>query len=220
MSKINYWKIEVKKLVDLQMADYNPRTISSRSFEGLQNSLNTFGIVQPIVWNELSGNIVGGHQRYQVLRKEGVKETKVVVVRFNETEEIACNIALNSSSIRGEYTNAVKDLLDEVEDEIGFTFEDVRLSDLKQEIDGIEFEQEEVEPKEDSGDSDKDDGDDLGDIRDDDIPLDRKVVTCPKCKSIFKLMDRKVIQDKNSSENKVDEEFDLDLGIEGFSIDE
>ena len=36
----------------------------------------------PIVWNEVGGNIVGGHQRCKVLKAEGATEVDCVVVHI------------------------------------------------------------------------------------------------------------------------------------------
>ena len=57
--------------------------------------MERFGAVQPIIWNERSGYVVGGHQRLKVLRRKKVQEVAVVVVDLDETEEKALNLALN-----------------------------------------------------------------------------------------------------------------------------
>lgn len=72
-------EIRVVKLKDLKPAPYNPRRIDKEALEGLTFSIGRFGNVQPIVWNETTGNIVGGHQRYLALRKHKVTEDHVVV---------------------------------------------------------------------------------------------------------------------------------------------
>lgn len=76
-------------VADLNDADYNPRTITEAALRGLGASLERFGLVQPIVWNERTGNVVAGHQRLRVLRAEGVERTTVVVVDYSESEERA-----------------------------------------------------------------------------------------------------------------------------------
>ena len=61
-------EIEFSRLIP---ADYNPRvalTPDMPEFERLKNSIETFGNVEPIVWNERTGHIVGGHQRLAVLQ--------------------------------------------------------------------------------------------------------------------------------------------------------
>ena len=39
--------------------------------------------MDPVIWNEVTGNIVGGHQRYKVLTAEGATEIDCVVVHMN-----------------------------------------------------------------------------------------------------------------------------------------
>lgn len=54
----------------LNAAVYNPRIClqpGDPEYEKLRRSLDEFGYVDPIVWNEQTGNMVGGHQRYKVL---------------------------------------------------------------------------------------------------------------------------------------------------------
>ena len=50
----------------LKPAKYNPRKDlkpGDPAYEKIKRSLHDFGYVDPIVWNEVTGNIVGGHQR-------------------------------------------------------------------------------------------------------------------------------------------------------------
>lgn len=54
----------------LNPAPYNPRRDlqpGDPAYEKLSRSINEFGCVEPIVWNERTGNVVGGHQRLKVL---------------------------------------------------------------------------------------------------------------------------------------------------------
>jgi hypothetical protein len=103
--------VERKKLSELMPAGYNPRTISPDAFEGLKKSIRRFGIVEPIVWNKRTGNIVGGHQRCKALKAEGVVETDVVVVDLPDKDEVVLNITLNNPAVRGHWTDGVNDLL-------------------------------------------------------------------------------------------------------------
>ncbi len=54
-------KIPIEKL---NPAPYNPRQDlrpGDAAFEKLRRSMSEFGCVEPIVWNERTGNVVGGH---------------------------------------------------------------------------------------------------------------------------------------------------------------
>ena len=68
-----------------------------------------------MIWNEVTGNIVGGHQRYKVLAGEGAKEIDCVVVHIeNPQDEKALNIALNKAV--GEWEPvALADLLSDLQ---------------------------------------------------------------------------------------------------------
>ncbi|WDC85744.1 site-specific DNA-methyltransferase [Caloramator sp. mosi_1] len=98
-------------------AKYNPRKKlkpGDAEYEKLKRSIKEFGYVEPIIWNERTGNIVGGHQRFSVLKNEGYKEIDCVVVNLGEQEEKALNIALNK--IHGDWDMPLlKDLLEELD---------------------------------------------------------------------------------------------------------
>ena len=55
------------KLTEIKPAEYNPRRISAEDFNKLKNSIKTFGLTDPIIINLKNNNIIGGHQRYDVL---------------------------------------------------------------------------------------------------------------------------------------------------------
>ena len=90
-----------KKIVDLIPADYNPRKDlkpGDPDYEKLKHSMKEFGYVDPIIWNQQTGRVVGGHQRLKILQDEGIKEAECVVVNLDEEKEKALNIALNKIS--------------------------------------------------------------------------------------------------------------------------
>ncbi|MBX3316163.1 MAG: DNA modification methylase [Phycisphaeraceae bacterium] len=82
----------------LTPAPYNPRvelTPSHPTFEKLRRSIETFGTVEPIVWNRRTGHVVGGHQRLSVLKHLGHTHVDVVVVDLDVPQEKTLNLALN-----------------------------------------------------------------------------------------------------------------------------
>ena len=91
-------KIELKKISDLKPAPYNPRTSTKKQEEHLKASLEKFGVVEPIIFNERSGYIVGGHFRVRELKKLGYKEVECVIVDLNEDDEKELNIRLNANT--------------------------------------------------------------------------------------------------------------------------
>ena len=50
-----------------------------------------------MIWNKLTGNLVGGHQRLKILKSRGDKRVKVSVVSLSKSKEMALNIALNKT---------------------------------------------------------------------------------------------------------------------------
>ena len=93
--------IEKKNTADLLPADYNPRKDlkpGDAEYEKLKRSIEQFGYVEPVIWNQTTGRVVGGHQRLKVLMDMGLTEVDCVVVAMDEEKEKALNIALNKIS--------------------------------------------------------------------------------------------------------------------------
>lgn len=94
-------KIQKIPLEKLNPARYNPRKDlkpGDPEYEKLKKSMETFGYVEPIIWNRNTGHIVGGHQRLKILQAQGQTEIECVVVDLDESEEKALNVALNKVS--------------------------------------------------------------------------------------------------------------------------
>lgn len=83
----------------LNPAPYNPRKKLRRGdpeYDDIANSLREFGLVQNLVWNERTGNLVGGHQRLTVARNEfKATEMPCVVVNLDDEAERKLNVMLN-----------------------------------------------------------------------------------------------------------------------------
>ena len=145
-------KVVTMKLSDLKAAEYNPRKITRKALEGLQNSLKEFGAVQPIVWNKKTKQVVGGHQRIVALRAIGETEAPVVVVELSEEKEKVLNITLNNTKIEGEFTDTLDDLLKEIQAATPDLYRSLRMDTLqrgqkkvKEEPGEIEFTEELLE---------------------------------------------------------------------------
>lgn len=88
-------EMEIK---DLREADYNPRLdmeVGTPEFTKLKNAIEKFDMVEPIVWNKRTGNVVGGAQRLAVMKYLGRTKTLVSVIDVDETQEKLLNVALN-----------------------------------------------------------------------------------------------------------------------------
>jgi len=104
-------------VTDINPAEYNPRKDlkpGDPAYEKLKRSMSEFGYVEPIIWNEETGNIVGGHQRYKVLVAEGHREVECVIVKMSPEREKALNVALNKVTGDWEF-EALADLIKDLE---------------------------------------------------------------------------------------------------------
>src|SRR5947209_1316897 len=131
-------EVRVLPIDQLRPAPYNPRKAlkaTDPAYRKLRASLEEFGLVEPLVWNELTGRVVGGHARLRILRELGYAEVPVSVVRLDEAREKALNVVLNNHEAQGRYDPArLADLLTELEDlpEFGLTgFDRSTLANLR-----------------------------------------------------------------------------------------
>lgn len=93
--------IKKKNVADLLPAQYNPRKDlkpGDDEYEKLKRSITEFGYVEPVIWNQTTGRVVGGHQRLKVLQEMGMTEIDCVIIEVSEEKEKALNIALNKIS--------------------------------------------------------------------------------------------------------------------------
>ena len=141
-------EVEVEKLTP---ADWNPREMDDETLDGLEISITRFGYVQPIIWNERTGNVVGGHQRLKVLQRNGVEKTQVTVVHLPLEEEKALGVALNNGKLQGKWDETLPALLAEIDPDLlaGLRTDDL-LDSLKKQFEEADkkanhaFEKEEV----------------------------------------------------------------------------
>lgn len=91
-------EIRTLKATEIKAADYNPRKDlqpEDAEYKKLRRSIEEFGYVEPIIWNERTGNVVGGHQRLKVLLEKGAQEIECVVVSLDDKDEKILNVLLN-----------------------------------------------------------------------------------------------------------------------------
>ncbi|HEM1828263.1 TPA: ParB N-terminal domain-containing protein, partial [Listeria monocytogenes] len=89
---MNIQEIEVSKI---NPAAYNPRIDlmpGDLEYEKLKKSIEEFGYIDPLIWNERTGNLVGGHQRYKILLEGKPENLTVSVVNLDINQEKALNI--------------------------------------------------------------------------------------------------------------------------------
>lgn len=132
------------KLADMVPAEYNPRKDlqpGDKEWEKIEKSIDTFDMVEPIVFNERSGRIVGGHQRAKILAHRGETEVDVSIVNLSDEDEKILCVKLNR--VKGYWDSSkLADLLTEIKEAIGSIeatgFDDWELESLTQEYDHIE----------------------------------------------------------------------------------
>ncbi len=111
-------EIVVMPIGELLPASYNPRKDlqpGDLEYRNLRRSIEEFSLVEPLVWNRRTGNLVGGHQRLKVLKEMGHKDVSVSVVDLSPEREKALNVALNK--IQGDWdTSMLVELLEELEE--------------------------------------------------------------------------------------------------------
>ena len=93
-------RVENWPISKLKPAEYNPRVElkpGDEEFDNIQRSIEQWGLVEPIVVNS-DGTIIGGHQRYNVLKHLGYSKVQVSVVDLKKNDEKALNVALNNLS--------------------------------------------------------------------------------------------------------------------------
>ncbi len=125
MAKLNIQNVNIK---DLNPAPYNPRKWSDDAIKRLTESIQQFGLVDPIIANsapERKNIVIGGHFRLKIAKDLGFNEVPVVFVNIpDEARERELNLRLNKAVGDWDY-----DLLAEFDEtllaNIGFTSEEL-----------------------------------------------------------------------------------------------
>lgn len=126
----------------IKAATYNPRVAlkpGDPEYEKLARSIDEFGLVEPLIWNKQTGNLVGGHQRMAILKDRGVTSADVVVVDLDLPREKTLNLALNKIAGRWD-TEKLAGVLDELAaddsiDELFSGFDENEIADLLAQMD-------------------------------------------------------------------------------------
>lgn len=133
-------QIERKKIRELNRATYNPRIDlipGDGEYENLRRSINTYGMLIPVIWNKRTNNVVGGHQRLTVLENEGETEVDVSVVDLDDTQERQLNVALNKIEGGWDEEKLAELLLDLGEDATLTGFTQQEIDSLTNDIDSL-----------------------------------------------------------------------------------
>ena len=123
------WQTETRKLNELSKWNKNPRKITKKQAEQLAQSIGKFGLCQPIVVNA-DGTIIGGHQRFAILKKLRYESVDVTFPDCQLTEEEASELALRLNKNGGEWDYDILANQFDVEDllAVGWECEDLGLA--------------------------------------------------------------------------------------------
>jgi DNA modification methylase len=89
MIKNNIEVVQVP-LADLKLTEYNPRVWSEEQKKELRESIDRFGLVDPILANGFEGRkniIIGGHFRYTILKELGYTEIPVIYITIPDIKK-------------------------------------------------------------------------------------------------------------------------------------
>ena len=96
-------KIKDIELSKLKPATYNPRQITKKQVKHLKESIEKFGIIDPLIINS-DHTIIGGHQRFAILNEaskrvdwEDPPKVPCVILDLSKEDERELNIRLNKS---------------------------------------------------------------------------------------------------------------------------
>lgn len=88
-------------------APYNPRDIDVPGTVKLKAGLREFGMVELLILNLRTGNLVGGHQRLKIMDQEIGRDSgysvECNVIDVSETKEKELNVLLNNPGAQGFY---------------------------------------------------------------------------------------------------------------------
>ena len=137
-------KIISKDIDSLIFAEYNPRQLTKDQYKHLKDSIDRFGLVDPIIVNKNKDRkniIVGGHQRVKVAKDMNIKEVPVLEVDLTYDRERELNVRLNANT--GEWDTDILANMFNIDDLQDWGFDDI---DLK--IDDVKLDEEEKPKKE------------------------------------------------------------------------
>jgi len=99
-------KIIQKPVDELKEATYNPRQLTESQLESLKESINKFGIIDPIIVNineKRKNIIIGGHQRFKVAKMMNMEFVPTVEIDLTLEQERELNIRLNKNTGQWDY---------------------------------------------------------------------------------------------------------------------
>jgi len=137
------WRTEKRKLGQLKKWPMNPRTHTKKQAKDLQQSLNKFNLVVPLVINT-DDTIIGGHFRSELLDKDQLIDVRVPSRKLTQDEVEELNIRLNKNLGQFDFeilSNFDKDILSVI------GFDDMQLQEIFKDFAPADDDQERLDEK-------------------------------------------------------------------------
>ena len=120
-------QVQQVKISELKPSEYNPRKWSEDQLQKLRESLEKFGVVDPLIVNSHPSRtniVIGGNMRLKVLKDMKYTEVPVVYLNLDEAKERDLNVRLNKTG--GEFDlDLLKDFDESLLEDIGFNSEEL-----------------------------------------------------------------------------------------------
>ena len=120
-------QVQQVKINELKPSEYNPRKWSDDQLAKLRESLEKFGVVDPLIVNSHPSRqniVIGGNMRLKVLKDMKYTEVPVVYLNLDEAKERDLNVRLNKTG--GEFDlDLLKDFDESLLEDIGFSSEEL-----------------------------------------------------------------------------------------------
>ena len=128
-------KIVNKDINSLIFAEYNPRQLTEDQYKHLKDSIDRFGLVDPIIVNknkDRANIIIGGHQRVRVAKDMNIKEVPCLELDLSYDRERELNIRLNANT--GEWDTDILANVFDIDELTDWGFDDLDLSLFEDEV--------------------------------------------------------------------------------------
>ena len=127
------WHLETRQVKELKPHPKNPRQLSKEQMKHLDESIETYGLIDKPIINT-DNTIIGGHQRICILKAKKITEVECWVPEreLNSYEMDECNIRLNKNTGDWDYDILANQW--EIPDLVkwGFKLDDLDIGDIEE----------------------------------------------------------------------------------------
>lgn len=151
MENSNDLKVEYVDINVLKPSEYNPRCWDETAIKNLTESIEKYGLVDPIIVNdapERNNVVIGGHFRLKVTKDLGITKIPVVYITISDINvEKDLNLRLNKATGDWDW-NLLKNFDEKILADVGFTSEELdnifnievpEVFDLKKELEKLQI---------------------------------------------------------------------------------